>query len=300
MSTQNEVKTQETGMNIKETLKGILSGALPKLTGTNPDLAKKVDKAILNKKTTEEQLRNLIQESVEFLKTIEGVVDATEEAVAPDEKKDKKTVGGITRVKKTEGTDSKKTPVKVENEVKTEVKTPDKKTVPKKNGTAPTKKGDNKTPAKTKDKSLVKTETVGTLPLAVLFPETLEFDKLGKLKAAPYIKGYDDIAKALDEGKQFFIATYWTLRQIKEFNYSAVHAVKEITKSFTHNLDILEPVYTAETIKRVWAVSTYTDAMFRFDDEDFEHIEETNPYNGEKYRVRVSNGMEFEIYELVE
>lgn len=40
--------------------------------------------------------------------------------------------------------------------------------------------------------------------------------------------------------------------------------------------------------------------MYSFETPDLEHIEDTDPYNGDKFRVRVSNGMEFEIYELAE
>ena len=51
-------------------------------------------------------------------------------------------------------------------------------------------------------------------------------------------------------------------------------------------------------MKRMWANSVYSEAMFRFENEDITHIEDTNPYTDDKFRVRVSNGMEFELYEL--
>ena len=109
----------------------------------------------------------------------------------------------------------------------------------------------------------------------------------------------EDVAKALEEGKQFYFACYWSARHIKEFNYSAVNMV-EAVKKFPNDLDILEPVYFCETLKRMWANSVYTEAMFFFENEDITHIEDTDPYNGDKFKVRVSSGMEFELYELVQ
>ena len=43
-------------------------------------------------------------------------------------------------------------------------------------------------------------------------------------------------------------------------------------------------------------MSLYTEALFRFDGDDFKAVEDTDPRSGKKFRVRVAAGMEFEIY----
>lgn len=144
------------------------------------------------------------------------------------------------------------------------------------------------------------TKQIGSLPIARLFPETLNIENLGVLKRAEETyKTMEDVAKALEEGKHFYFACYWTQRHLKEYNYSSMYRVQGV-KKFPNDLDILEPVYFCENVKRMWANSVYTEAMCFFENDEMEHINDTDPYNGEKFRVRVSNGMEFELYELVE
>jgi len=132
-----------------------------------------------------------------------------------------------------------------------------------------------------------------------MFPKTLEIEGLGTLSVAPdNYKTMGDIATALESGKQFYFVTYWTKRQIKEFSYTENYHTNSV-KEFPNDLDILEPCYYCNGLKRIWANSLYTEAMFMFNPDDIEHVDDTNPYSGEKFKVRVSNGMEFELYELV-
>lgn len=173
-----------------------------------------------------------------------------------------------------------------------EVKKPVKKPVAKK-ASPESKKEDKKPEVKT-------VKQLGSLPVAKIFPAEVEVQNLGKLKVIPdTYNTMDDIAKALEDGKRFYFLTYWTARHIKEYDYAVVNRVNPV-KSFPNDLDILEPVYFCENIKRIWCNSVYTEAMYSFETPDLEHIEDTDPYNGDKFRVRVSNGMEFEIYELAE
>lgn len=185
-----------------------------------------------------------------------------------------------------------------ENEVKTTKKKPTvKKTV--ENAVKPkaTKTAKAKT-SETKDSVVQTAEQIGMLPVAKVFPEELKVENLGTLKRADdSYKTMEDVAKALEAGKQFYFACYWTPRQIKEYQYSVVNVVNPV-KEFPNDLDILEPVYFCENLKRMWANSVYSEAMFWFENDDIQHIEDTNPYTGEKFRVRVSTGMEFELYEL--
>lgn len=182
----------------------------------------------------------------------------------------------------------------VENEVKKPA--PAKKVKP-----AVKKSAENTTENTTKkDKGVKAVKQIGSLPVAKMFPEELAVDNLGVLRRADSsYKTMEDVAKALEEGKQFYFACYWSERHVKEFKYSAVNMV-EAVKKFPNDLDILEPVYFCENLKRMWANSVYTEAMFFFENEDITHVEDTDPYNGDKFKVRVSSGMEFEIYELVQ
>lgn len=162
------------------------------------------------------------------------------------------------------------------------------------------KKASSKKSEKTEEKPLVSAtkEVASILPTATMFPEKLEVKDLGTLvRANAKYKNSEEIAEALENGTQFYFATYWTARHIAQFNYGFANMVPT-PKSFPNDLDILEPVYYCENVKRIWAASLYTEAMFNFNSEDITPIEDTNPYSGEKFAVRVSNGMEFELYEL--
>ena len=201
---------------------------------------------------------------------------------------------------------SKEEPVLVENEVKKPKKPEAKKSEsvenevkkPAKAKAKPTvKKTEEKTKKETKEEVTATKLPKTSWPLAVMFPKELNVPNLGKLKAVPETT-MEDIVKSLEGGKQFYFACYWTERHIKEFGYSEVRNVP-CPKSFPMNLDILEPIYYCENIKRMWANSVYTEGMFCFNADALEHVEDTNPYNGEKFRIRVSNGMEFELYELI-
>lgn len=175
------------------------------------------------------------------------------------------------------------------------------------------------TTKKTEDKSTEKKpatkETVKSLktsgdtkpPKALYFPDTITAgidgksvtlnrvtdDKLTTMdELVNYIKDNDAIDKV-------FIATYWTARHIKQYNYAALNKITQsgvVPKSFENDLDITQVITYSEKTERLWSMSITTDAMYMFYSTDFVPVEDTNPYNGEKYAVRVSNGMEFAIY----
>lgn len=208
---------------------------------------------------------------------------------------------------------SEEVPAPVENEVKKTLKKPkDKKSAPTENEVKTAKKpkvspATNKTEKavekseKTDDKKVKTTpQLAGNLPIAAVFPEKLDVEGLGVLSvASDKYKTMEDIATALENGKQFYFVTYWTKRQIKEYYYADTFCTNAV-KEFPNDLDILEPCYYCNGLKRIWTNSLYTEAMVYFESSDIEHVEDTNPYNGEKFKVRVSNGMEFELYELLE
>lgn len=202
--------------------------------------------------------------------------------------------------------------------VETEKKPVKKPTLVKKDGkpaapkTEPEKPAPKKAAAKKPEKTTPKTEDkkpavkstqnnkFGKLPTAIMFPEEIEVKDLGKLRIAPdTFTSMEDVAKAFESGKRIFFVTYWNAAQIKQFQYQAAYACLPV-ESFKDDLDILEPVFYGDRTKKMWCNSLYTEGMFTFYDDEVKHIVSKNPYNGEDFRVRVSNGMEFEIYELIE
>ena len=134
--------------------------------------------------------------------------------------------------------------------------------------------------------------------LAKVFPQTIEVKDLGTLEARNNeFKTMQEITDALSEGRELYFATYWNPRQIKEFDYAGACKVP-CPKSFDHDLDILMAVVTCTNVERVWCMSVYTEAMYNFDGHELEAVADKDE-NGNEYHIRVSNGMEFEIYERV-
>ena len=137
-----------------------------------------------------------------------------------------------------------------------------------------------------------------SLTMAKVFPKTIEVKDLGTLEARnDDFKTMAEIADALNEGRELYFAAYWTARQIKEFDYAGMNQVP-CPKSFDNDLDVLMAVVTCTNIERVWCMSVYTEAMYNFDGEDLAPVTDKDA-DGNEYFIRVSNGMEFEIYEKV-
>ena len=229
------------------------------------------------------------------------VMTALTPAPAPVEAslKPKKTLG---KSKKSEEP-VEEAPAETEEEVEeTEDEAPAEKPEPKKNGKKSSlKKSDKDSKKKTEVESLPPASTVGSdnLPSAKMFPAEIDHPELGKIVACTgAYTTYAEILKALEEEKTLYFACYWTKRQIREFQYAASKMIKpEVVKNgFPYDLDILMAVLPCETMERVFAMSRITEALFQFEGEDFKPVEDVDPRSGEKFQIRVSAGMEFEIY----
>ena len=175
------------------------------------------------------------------------------------------------------------------------------------------KPGKKKSSLKKSDKDSKKTEVetlpaasnVGAdfLPSAKMFPAEIDHPELGKLIACTgAYTTYAEVLKALEEEKTLYFACYWTKRHIREYQYAQAKMVdpKVVKNGFPLDLDILMAVLPCETMERVFAMSRITEALFQFEGEDFKYLEDTDPRGGDKFRVRVSAGMEFEIYRPAE
>lgn len=178
-----------------------------------------------------------------------------------------------------------------------------KKTPAKKNGAS--KSASKSSPKGNAKKSEVDTipaaSNVGVdrLPSAKMFPAEIDHPDLGKLIACTGdYTTYQDVFDALEAEKTLYFACYWTKRQIREYQYATAKMIKPETvkNGFPLDLDILMAVLPCETMERVFAMSRYTEALFQFEGEDFKPVEDTDPRSGDKFQIRVSAGMEFEIY----
>ena len=170
---------------------------------------------------------------------------------------------------------------------------------------APAKKTGKKPLSKTKKEEVPAVEstdglTKKDLPMAKIFPKEIDHKSLGKLIACPdKYKTLKEVNEAIEEGKDLIFATYWTKRHIKEFAYAAAHEVPVPKEGFPYDLDTLQTVYVCDGVKRLYALSTYTEAMFKFNEDDLSPVEcEAN--DGSKFKMRYSAGLEYEIYEVVE
>ncbi|MBR5215332.1 MAG: hypothetical protein IKV80_03810 [Bacteroidales bacterium] len=169
---------------------------------------------------------------------------------------------------------------------------------------APEKKTKKVTPKKEKSEPAKVVATDGLtkkdLPMARIFPKEIDHESLGKLVACPdKYHTIQEIREAIEGDKNLIFACYWTKRHIKEFAYGQSYEVPVPKGGFPHDLDTLQALYVCEGIDRIYALSTYTEAMFRFIEEDLVPTEcEAN--DGSKFMMRYSAGLEFEIYEVVE
>lgn len=181
--------------------------------------------------------------------------------------------------------------------------TPEAKPETKKEEKAPAPKIKSKKADEKPEKPTVKTTeglTTKDMPIAKIFPKTLEHEALGTLVACPNkYKNIKEFAKAIEDGKQILFVCYWTKRHIKEFSYAQRFEVPTPKAGFPDDLDLLQVIYVCENIPRVYALSVYTEAMLKFFEEDLARTEcKTN--DGESFSMRYSAGLEYEIYEVQE
>lgn len=185
-------------------------------------------------------------------------------------------------------------------EVETEVEADEEETV--EEAPAP-KKSTKKVAPKKKEAPAVETTdglTKKDLPMARIFPKEIDHESLGKLVACPdKYHSVKEVREAIESDKNLIFACYWTKRHIKEFAYGQTYEVPVPKGGFPYDLDTLQALYVCEGVDRIYALSTYTEAMFRFMEEDLVPTEcEAN--DGSKFMMRYSAGLEFEIYEVVD
>lgn len=262
----NTTKSEATKVMTKKDITEFLKKTIATVANANADLASRVDYALTHlKKATKADLEELFSDVNTCLAAIPVENQAKPKIVEEEELED-----GDVAVEADE---------EEEKSVKKTAKSG------KKKPTLKRKKVEENTPA-----------SKAMLAIAKFFPEEIEHEDLGKLVAVPNkFKTYEELFKALEEGKTIYFACYWTARQIKEYDYAGSRMVK-CPKSFPHDLDLLVACVPCERVQRVWCMSQYTEAMFMFEGDSLEPVEDTDPKTGEQFKIRVSSGMEFELY----
>lgn len=124
-----------------------------------------------------------------------------------------------------------------------------------------------------------------------MFPKEV---KLGDTVLVKTPMTFAEVKEAMDDDNSaIYFAAYWNAKQLKQYYHSTFRV--SAPKSFDNDLDIFAPLYSCTNINRIVALSSYTEAVTFFDEYDFEVIKDKT-LTGETYEVKVSNGMEFEIY----
>ena len=161
-------------------------------------------------------------------------------------------------------------------------------------------KAEPKAAAKTKEKPKASKLVMSKSPskysdeMAEMFPDIISVKDLGDLRRATDIRNFEDLKARILGGETVFLATVWTERQIKQFDYNSMYRVKGV-KSFPNDIDVLQVMVVCESIDRVWCMSNYTEGMTFFEAEDFPYLKDKNS-KGEEFEIRVCKGMEFEVY----
>lgn len=148
-------------------------------------------------------------------------------------------------------------------------------------------KAEPKTAKKSKDGVTPLAETSSkAVQLAEIFPEAIEVGDT-HYEQAKDIKNIDDLYKALGKDEEIVFAFYWSKRHLKQFPY--FEGIFGQPKSFDLDLDLATTIYVSDEKKVSYQVSMYTEALYMVLPESIKEID----------GIRMSNGIEFQIYRAV-
>ena len=176
---------------------------------------------------------------------------------------------------------AKKTPAKKESSLKTAKKT---KETPQ---TAPVVKQEAPKTAEPVKKDTLK-ESPKYLAQGNDFPNSLTIEGETYWKASD-LQDMKSIYKALEDNTELVFAFYWNRRQIVQFRYFDEQL--PCPKSFPDNLDLCTLIYASDAFKVAYAVSMYTEVNYRILPVEVPTFEDSG--------VRISNGIEYEIYRKI-
>lgn len=122
-----------------------------------------------------------------------------------------------------------------------------------------------------------------------IFKKELVIDKIGTLTLADDILTLQQIQEAVDVGEEVVIATWWTEKHLKDYDYT--HGIiPSKPQFFPEDLDILEFAYISVACNYTVAVSIYSELPILMKASEFSTITKDN--------VRVSGTLEFQVYRV--
>lgn len=98
----------------------------------------------------------------------------------------------------------------------------------------------------------------------------------------------EDLHTALENDEEIVFAYYWTKRHLKQFPYYVGSELAN-PKSFDNDLDLATAIYVSDEGKVSYQISMYTEAVYSINPSAME----------EENGVRISTGMEYQIYRAV-
>lgn len=131
------------------------------------------------------------------------------------------------------------------------------------------------------------TDSKKAVQLAKTFPQSFEVEGT-KYEIANDIKTIEDAYNAIADDEGLIAAFYWTQRHLKQFPYFG--GLLGQPKSFDNNLDLCSCIMISDQHKVAYFASMYTEAFYTLLPEHF--VEEDG--------IRLSGGIEFQLYRIVE
>lgn len=145
-------------------------------------------------------------------------------------------------------------------------------------------------PKETGSKTKKEKGTIASYPSKLILEQFTKDNKT--LKARPDLKDIKAVAEAWQNDTDLVIATYWTKTLLKQYagSYDPYHINPNKPKAFEQDLDIVDITMACDLV--VTASSIYTMVPTVFLPEDFIADEDS--------QMRFTNGVEFEVYEVVD
>lgn len=125
----------------------------------------------------------------------------------------------------------------------------------------------------------------------VSFPQTLVIENLGTMKIRDDIKTLAQLSKEIEQGKRFVFANHWSERALMQFNYDSMGILDNYPQYFPMDLDITYPLHCSDIV--CYSISFYTQVTTTYTAHGFSRQDK-------KAKCRYANGLEYQVYEIVE
>lgn len=158
------------------------------------------------------------------------------------------------------------------------------------------KKQEDKKPEETKKEHENKKEdntkktVVKTAPKVVSFPDKYE-SEAGKLKVRRDIESITKLTELMEEGTDLVVLVYWTKRDLRQYQYDPMKVNHKPIDQFKDDLDVQQIVYSSDNGIVFTTISLDTEVPF---------IYTPTAFKTDEYGLRYMNGVEYQIYEVVE